>query len=304
MAFLNRETLSSLPGMDITPSTEAVETDVLRRFADDGVEGEALMIRCGKRAIPALCLQPAGGGPEQGPALLYCHAHGNRYDIGKAELTDGRPALLDPPLGLWLARQGHVVLCADMPGFGERRNEGSEAALTKAALWKGRSLLGDMLADTALAHRALTAMPRVDAERVATVGISMGATLAYWYAALEPSIAAAAHMCAFANICPLIETGAHDLHGIYMTVPGLLPDHDMADVAALVAPRPQLVCSGLQDPLTPPVALDPALARLRGAYASENAEDRLWVETDPISGHVETPAMRARLESFLREALR
>ena len=304
MAALTRETLTSLLGIPAEAPAEAVETEVLRRFDHDGVEGEALMIRCGKRLVPALRLMPRGGTAGNGSAVLYCHAHGNRYDIGKAELLDGRPALQDPPLGLWLARQGHVVLCADMPGFGERQAEGPESALTKAALWNGRTLLGEMMTDTALAHSALLAMDRVDASRIATVGFSMGATLAYWYAALEPSIAAAAHMCAFANIAPLIETGAHDLHGIYMTVPGLLREHDMADVAALVAPRPQFAASGLKDPLTPPDALFPALDRLHEAYAEHDVPDNLWIETSEETAHAETPAMRARLGAFLAEALR
>lgn len=39
------------------------------------------------------------------PAILYAHAHGDRYDIGASELIDGRPALLDPP-GPVLAREG------------------------------------------------------------------------------------------------------------------------------------------------------------------------------------------------------
>ena len=304
MAALTRETLTSLLGSAISPAPETVETEVLRRFDHDGVEGEALMIHCGQRRVPAARLLPPGNASGTGSAVLYCHAHGNRYDIGKAELLDGRPALQDPPLGLWLARQGHVVLCADMPGFGERQAEGPETALAKAALWNGRTLCGAMMADTALAHRALLAMDRVDSGRIATVGFSMGATLAYWYAALEPSIAAAAHMCAFANIAPLIETGAHDLHGIYMTVPGLLREHDMADVAALVAPRPQFAASGLKDPLTPPDALYPALDRLRETYAALDAAGKLWIETNCETAHAETPAMRERLGAFLAEALR
>lgn len=247
----------------------------------------------GKTApIPARLLLPAR---PVGSAILYAHAHGNAYDIGRRELTEGRPALLQPPLGLWLAQQGHVVLCPDLPGFGDRRPEGSEATLAKAALWQGRPLLGWMLDDLARAHTALAALPQVDPARIASIGISMGATLAYWYAALHPAIAATAHFCAFADIAPLIATGAHDLHGIYMTVPGLLPDHDMAEVAALVAPRVQIIGAGLCDPLTPPGALNPALQRLRAAYAGSN---RLRVVLEPQGGHRESPAMRAALKDL------
>ena len=35
--------------------------------------------------------------------MLYCHAHGNRFDIGKEELVAGRPALASPPYAEALA---------------------------------------------------------------------------------------------------------------------------------------------------------------------------------------------------------
>jgi pimeloyl-ACP methyl ester carboxylesterase len=268
-----------------------------------GIVATDLVVSHEEVHLPALRLAPAKAGTGKRPAVLYCHAHGNRYDIGKAEIIDGRPALLDPPLGVALAEQGYIVLCVDMTGFGDRRNEGSEEALAKAALWQGRSLLGDMLADLAIAHQGLLDMPDVDDDRIATVGLSMGATLAYCYAALTPRIVATAHMCAFADMAPLVETGAHDLHGIYMVVPGLLRHHDLGDVAALVAPRSQLVCSGLKDPLTPSAALGPALKRLRAAYAGLEASDRLTIVTDPQSVHEETPEFRTTLLQFLQKAL-
>jgi len=253
-----------------------------------GVRATDLTLESADRTVPALRLDPTTGAPRR-CTVIYCHAHGHRYDIGKTEMLEGRPALLDPPLGLALARAGHRVICADMPGFGARQQEGTESALAKAALWQGRTLLGEMLDDLALCHAAMGSGP------VATVGISMGATLAYWYAALTPHVAACAHLCAFADMAPLVGSGAHDRHGIYMTVPGLLTNHDMHDVAALIAPRPQLVCSGAHDPLTPPAALVPALAALRHAYGA----GPLSILTESGSGHEETPAMRRAVLDLL-----
>ena len=131
----------------------------------------------------------------------------------------------------------------------------------------------------------------------------MGATHAYWLAALDRRIAACAHMCAFSNIAPLIDAGAHDLHRCYMTVPGLLEHGDMADVAALIAPRPQLIASGTDDPLTPAAALNPALSTVQQAYESMDPSDRLTILTSPGTGHEETPAMRRAILDFLEQAL-
>lgn len=291
-------TLLRLPPTDAEPARIGVDDETVR----NGIRHQRVTLQGTGPAIAGTMLMPATDGG-RAPAILYCHAHGNRYDIGAAELTEGRPALQDPPYGPLLAERGYAVLCIDMPGFGSRQTEGTESALAKTALWRGQTLFGHMLADLTTALDALTAHPAVDPARIATLGISMGATHAYWLAALDERIAACAHMCAFADIGPLIETNAHDLHGIYMTVPGLLEKGDMGDVAALIAPRPQLAASGLKDPLTPPVALNPALSRLRQAYETQRASDRLTVLTSPDTGHQETPEMRAAVLTFLENAL-
>lgn len=259
---------------------------------------DRLTFEIGPAAIPGLFLQPPGDGPH--PAVLYCHAHGNRYETGAGELIHGRPAL-QAPYGPALADLGIASLAIDLAPFGARQAEGPEAALAKAALWQGRPLIGQMLAELGAAFVWLAAQPRIDAGRIATLGLSMGGTLAYWLAALEPRVAACAHLCVFADIAPLIASGAHDLHGPYMTVPGLLAEGDMGDVAALVAPRPHCVALGADDPLTPPAARDPALARLRAAYA--DCPDRLEVHVARRSGHRETAALRRATLAFLARHL-
>ena len=72
----------------------------------------------------------------------------------------------------------------------------------------------------------------------------MGGTLAWWLAALDGSIAAATSIACFAGLATLIETGAHDRHGHYMTVPGLLKLAPTETVCELTAPVPILNCVG------------------------------------------------------------
>lgn len=247
--------------------------------------------------VPGTLLCPAEAGSRHA-AVLYCHAHGNRHDIGRRELLEGRPAL-PSPYGPVLASAGYVVLCVDMPGFNERAPEGSEDSLSKAAMWYGKPLFGRMLADLSAALDYLAMRDDVDYSRIATLGLSMGATHAYWLAALDNRVAAAAHLCAFANLKPLIESGAHDLHGHYMTVPGLLRRFDMADIAAMIAPRPQCVAYGGEDPLTPAEAIDPAISSLSEAYRRAGVVERLTVVRSDGTGHTETPAMRAAVMRFL-----
>jgi dienelactone hydrolase len=155
-----------------------------------------------------------------------------------------------------------------------------------------------MVAEQAAAFNWLAARDDIIAERVGVYGISMGATLGYWLAAVEPHVAALVHMCAYADFATLIESGAHDLHGIYLTVPGLLNVASNGEIAGRIAPRPQFIGIGDQDPLTPPAAVDIALEQTRAAYARAGAIDALVVHREADSGHVETPAMREAVLRF------
>src|SRR6185295_14476853 len=66
--------------------------------------------------------------------VLYHHAHGNRFDIGKDELVDGRPALVRP-YAHDLAERGWAALAIDHRGFGERSSV-PERMLVKRELWE------------------------------------------------------------------------------------------------------------------------------------------------------------------------
>ena len=235
------------------------------------------------------------------PAILYCHAHGARYDIGRAELLDGRPALqsayADDLRGL-----GVAVLCLEMTCFGERWKPG-ESALAKTHLWQGRTLFGRMLAELVAGVDFLAAHPDIDEDRIGALGISMGGTHAWWLAALDPRIRAAAHLCCFADLACLVASGQHDGHGNYMTVPGLLGATSTGRLAALAAPRPQFIGIGLRDRFTPKACFDKARAELEAGYARAGAPETLEFCVDPDTGHVETPAMRLAVLSFLENHL-
>lgn len=131
----------------------------------------------------------------------------------------------------------------------------------------------------------------------------MGATLGYWLAAVEPRAACLAHLCCYADFDSLIDAGAHDLHGIYLTVPGLLDIASNGEIAGMIAPRPQFIGIGDKDALTPPAAVDRALAQTRGAYRDAGAPDNLVLHRERETGHAETPAMRAAMLAFFRRFL-
>ena len=264
----------------------------------EGYVLETLSLRIGDTSVRGLLTRPTGPGPH--PAILYGHSHGGRYDVGASELIDGREYLLSG-LGPVFAAAGYVTLCIDMPVFGERRFT-SEAFASKALLWHGKSLIGQMVEEHRAALDYLVTRPDVDARRVGAFGISMGCTLSYWLAALDERIAAVAHLCCFADLRTMIELGAHDGHGIYLVVPGLLEETDAGEIAALVAPRPQLICIGEADSLTPPLSVGRAWAMTKAAYDANGG--RLELVSEPGIGHQETPRMREATLRFFSETLR
>lgn len=250
--------------------------------------------------IPAYFLRPkTGHGPV--PALIYAHAHGNNYQTGGVELTAGRPALRGP-YAPDLVGAGIAALSFDLPAFGARQHP-SEGARAKAHLWQGQTLFGQMLGELQSGVDFLVDQPGVAADRIGALGFSMGSTLGWWLAALDTRVRATSASCSFADLASLVATGGHDGHGIYMTVPGLLPLARSGQIAGLVAPRALQICVGLQDWSTPKPAFDLARADLERAYDAVGAVGQLQFHVEPASGHVETLAMRAAVLGFLMGAL-
>jgi len=252
----------------------------------------------GMEIVPAYFVRPTGGhGPR--PAVLYNHSHGGHYEVGKDELLRGQEYI--EPYADELARLGYSALCIDAWGFGERRGR-TESEIFKHMLWHGQVLWGMMVYDSLRALDYLVRRPDVDPRRVATIGISMGSTMAWWAAALDTRIKVCVDICCQTDFQALIESQGLDGHGIYYYVPGLLKHFTTAGINALIAPRPHLALAGNYDRLTPPAGLDRIDAHLKKVYKAARAPDA-WRMLRYDIGHMETAAMRAQVVAFLRKWL-
>ena len=288
--------LGPRPMLDDAPSGTLIKREVTE-FAR--VEHWTLSLNS-EEPVPALLLHPLHEPPRG--IVLYCHAHGNHYDMGKAELLKGRPALQSPPYGEVLPAMGYAVLAIDHWCFGERAPPvgRTERAMIKRLLWEGKTLWGYRVHDTLVALEWLRSRAGFADLPVTTLGLSMGSTMAIWAAALEPSITACIDLCCLAEFDALLASGTFDLHGEYFFVPGLLAEFSAAEISALIAPRRHLSMVGLADPLTPldgVVSVDAAMAETYHALGSANG----WSQYRSPVGHVETAEMR---ELVLRELTR
>lgn len=266
----------------------------------DGWLLEDLRFETEDEEIPAWFLRPpAGQAPV--PALVYAHAHGKRYHIGRTEFLDGRPAM-QGPYAPDLRRLGCAALCLEMPSFGARA-EPAEEARTKSWLWRGGTLIGQMLAEQQAGLDWLTRHPSIDPQRIGAMGFSMGSTLSFWLAALDERVAAAVALCSMSDLAHLVASGGHDRHGLYMTVPGLLNAARTGQIVGLTAPRSLLIGAGMEDWSTPPEAFAVARADIEMAYADAGAPERIVFHVEPAHGHEETPEMRLAVLDFLEAHL-
>src|SRR3990172_2825533 len=99
------------------------------------------------------------------PAILYNHAHGGEYLMGKEEFLKGRSALQQPPYAEVLTSLGFCGLCMDTWVFGERAKR-SELDVFKEMLWKGQVLWGMMVYDSLRGIDYLGSRPEVDSQRI------------------------------------------------------------------------------------------------------------------------------------------
>ena len=250
--------------------------------------------------VPAYLARPKGASARL-PAVLFNHSHGGGYKIGKLEFVDGRSYLQPVPYAKELTGLGYVALAIDHWVFGERSHT-SEPDMFKEMLWKGQVLWGMMVYDSLRAMDFLVQRPDVDPARIATLGISMGSTMAWWLAALDERVKVTVDLCCLTDFQTLIAKKNLSAHGVYYFVPGLLKHFTTAQINALIAPRAHLGLAGLQDKLTPVEGLDLIEAELKKVYAEQGHPER-WKLLRYDVGHQETAEGRQEIVKFLKEQL-
>lgn len=295
-----RQVLYSLLG-DLPPKDRPIRSTVLEQGEHDGYILEKLVLDLNStEPVPAYFAKPKNT-DQPIPCLLYNHAHGGNYLLGKDELLLGREELYSPPYAQTLTAEGWGVLCIDSWVFGERRGR-TESEVFKEMLWKGQVLWGAMVYDNLRALDYLVARPDVDGERIGTIGLSMGSTMAWWTAALDTRIKVCVDICCLTDFEALIASRGLDGHGIYYYVPSLLKYFTTAQINGLIAPRPHLSLAGNHDRLTPSAGLDRINRELRQVYEALGAKDA-WEMKRYEASYYETATMRAEIMTFLKKWL-
>jgi hypothetical protein len=253
----------------------------------------------GMEPVPALLLLPDRR-PARAPGLLFIHWHGGMYDLGKEQLLVGDDA--QSAYAPVCAEKGIVTLAIDSWCFGERKHAAvgsvGEQDAFKLMLWQGRVLFGMMMFDEFRGLDYLASRPEVDPGRLAATGMSMGATKAWWLAALDPRVRLCIDVCCLTDFDELIRINNLKGHGIYYYVPSLLKQFNTAQINELIVPRPRLSVNGRLDDLTPPAGVEKVRDCLMPLYRKHGREQDCRIELFDCA-HVELPEMRKLILSWL-----
>ncbi len=255
----------------------------------------------GMEQVPAYLVRPAKG-EEKFPVIVFNHAHGGRYDLGKDEILLKQNALGGKSWAEVLTSSGFAVFSIDCWNFGDRSGR-DETALFKELIWKGMVLWGLMVYDTIKAIDYLETRPDIDTGKLGMMGISMGSTMSWWVSALDTRVCACVDICCLTDFESLIETGKLNGHGIYYYVPGLLEHFDTAAINALIAPRPHLALEGEYDTLTPAKGLDRIDSILKKVYADYGAQNHWIMKRYPVGHRLTSQMVHETIEFFKKYLL-
>ncbi|MDD4268793.1 MAG: alpha/beta fold hydrolase [Pirellulales bacterium] len=194
----------------------------------------------------------AGDAPDKFPAIVALHgttAQGKEQTAGLSGNPD--KAWLDQ-----LCRRGYVVIAPDHFVAGHRIPP--EGAYDTARFYQKHpewTAVGKFTYEHAIAIDLLQSLPEVDPDRIGTLGHSLGGHGAYYLAAYDERVKAAVCNCggAFFRHNPDVLNSARDRWYVYFKhlrpglLEGRLPPIDRHEIIALVAPRPFMDLSGLND---------------------------------------------------------
>jgi hypothetical protein len=215
----------------------------------------------------------------QVPAILYLHGH--FHDEGWS--SRARPEV--QAMATQLARMGALVLAVDMVGWGDSKQIDHDVDFVLALqLWNNIRALD-----------FVTSLPEVDPARVAVTGASGGGTQTILLAAVDERVALSAPVV-------MVSSGYPGLCGCEVGMP--IRDSvktNNAEIAALVAPRPQILVSDGDDwTQTFPDEDFSYLRRIYGLYGAADGVENVHL---PTEGHDYGPSKRAAVYDFFASRL-
>lgn len=205
------------------------------------------------------------------PAILYVCGHG----AVKIEGVSYGNKVTYQHHGAWFARNGYVCLVLDSIQLGEI--EGIHHGTYREGMWwwnsRGYSSAGGEAWNCIRAIDYLQTRNDVDGERIGVTGRSGGGAYSFWVAALDERIRVACPVAGITDLRNHVVDGCVEGHCDCM-FPVNTYRWDFHQIAALIAPRPMLICNTDKDPIFPLDGVVRLHAKVRDYYDLYGAHDR------------------------------
>ncbi len=198
---------------------------------------------------------------------------------------------------MW-ARRGYVCLIVDTIEQSDNPGEHHGYSQESQYRWlaRGYTSAGGELLNSLRALDVLAGDPAVDAERLATTGISGGGALSFYLAMVDERIKAVSTLCGISGQRDAIERRRMFGH-CDCFYPLNLWGRDLSEYAALIAPRAALFCFGDNDALFHPGETAGLVARTRRIFDLYGAGDRCRLLTNPC-GHENHPVFYSATQEW------
>lgn len=236
---------------------------------------------------------PVANGPR--PVFLYLAGSTSGVHLGWGEAKvpiDHQRLSIGADIALQAARRGYLAVCIEQTGYGEKeerdllkRSSDRTIDIAVHAALLGQSLLGlkamdvsatiDWLASPAFPHL-------IDPARIFLFGHSSGGTAAQFAAALDTRILGTLASGSVRRLTEVVATRGNGSGELL--IPRFLQDFESDDVLALIAPRPFVGLSGIDDHIFPFDGVTRAIEGALPAYRSFDAADKIEAVAAPF-GH-------------------
>lgn len=249
---------------------------VRRRFylkARDGVD------------IPVHLVAPSTPSPDA-PVMICLQGTNSGAHLSWGEKrypADVDVKLREYDFAIQAAQRGYLAVAIEQACFGERterridpRSSAPCVDATMHAILLGRSLLGERCSDVSAVVGWLIEQAGplgIEPDRIFMMGHSAGGSVALFSTALDERTAGVMACGCLGSIRDTIGR-RRDNQG-QNVIPGILNWMEMADVVALIAPRPFVSVAGTSDHIWPSAGALGVAEEARAAYASYGAETAL-----------------------------
>lgn len=295
--------LKKLLGLDKMEKTALMPVHLEDARLEGGIRREHWKIQVEPETYLALFLLVPEGA-NQNTEVFLCppgHNGAGKYSVAGCREYSAVAEKIDAygyDYGLQLARLGYVAVCPDCRGFGERREELSDALTLPTGL-KGDCYrlahMGEPLGIPAAGMLTWDLMRLIDwleadgrfrTDTLGCLGFSGGGMQTLWLAALDDRVKTAVISGYLYGYRDALLTLNNNCSCNY--VPHLWEHLDMGDIASLIAPRPLWVQSCRDDRLNGPRGIVNAIEQMeivRRAYSLLDAQDCVLHEICPGTHH-------------------